>query len=403
MEPAAPLLTGGASIMRRSASKPILPWPVLLAGLAVAGVALLATFILIDDGSGPAAPTLAPTPTLAPGIQGTLGYITPDGNFALIDAYGGSHRPLTTNGGVTAFAWAPNGSLVAVVEGSAAAATVIGLHPDGTEALSIAGSSDPLWSPGSDALAVSQGANLAVYDVVGNQVRTFENAALGAWSPDGTSLAFLKLAGDGLAVPVIASLGDGSETPLSADIQPAEPVFPIAWHPSGGQVAYRDRLYVLSSENTADLPGTAVQWSPDGRMLLVAGRFDATANATSGLLLDVTRDMEQTIGIYIRPSAYEIPPQLFIQKWTDWTPDGRYFLYLDPEPGRETARVFQTLYPPTQDRDRNIAGEFPDISPDGTYSVFTYQEKVWVMPLDKSVLVTIADGRLPAWQPGGQP
>jgi len=320
-----------------------------------------------------------------------------------MDAQGGSQQRLTSSGSVTAFAWAPDGSVAAVVEGSGTAATVTGVRPDGSETFSIARSSDPLWSTQGDALAVIQGTTLAVHDPAGNQLRAFENAALPAWSPDGSSIAFLKVSDDGLAVPVIGSLEDGIETPLAADIQPAEPVFSIAWRPDGGVIAYRNHLYELSTGATTELSGTAVYWSPDGRMLLVAGEFVPANDATPGLLLDASQGFKPAIGINIHPSAQDIPPQLFVQKWTDWTPDGRYFLYLDPDPGLETARVFDTLPPYGQDWDRNIAGERPDISPDGTHAAFMYRGKVWVMPLDKSALVAVAEGGFPAWQPGGQP
>jgi dipeptidyl aminopeptidase/acylaminoacyl peptidase len=387
--------------MSRSASKPILPWPVLAVGVVVAAIALIAVFAVGNrSGGGPdqGSPTPAPTPTLGE-IPGTIGYITAEGDFALMDAHGGSRRSVTTSGSVTAFEWAPDGSVAAVVEGSGAASAVRGVRQDGSETFSIARSSNPLWSPEGDALAVMQGTTLAVYDVAGNQLRTFENAALPAWSPDGKFLAFLKVGEDGLAVPVIGSLEDGIEKPLAADIQSAEPLFPIAWHPGGDVIGYRNHLYELSTGTTTELPGTAIYWSPAGHMLLAAGEFVPADNATPGLLLDASQGFKPAIGLFIRTSAQDIPPQLFIQKWTDWTPDGRYFLYLDPDPGLETARVYDTVPPYGQDWDRNISGERPDISPDGLTSAFMYEGKVWVMPLDKSALVAVAEGSFPAWQP----
>ncbi len=385
--------------MSRSSSKPILPWPVLAVGVVVAAAALIAVFALGDSGNGPdqASPTPAPTPTLGV-IPGTIGYITADGDFALMDAHGGNQRRLTSSGSVTAFAWAPDGSVAAVVETSGAASTVKGVRPDGLETFNIARSSDPIWSPEGGALAVMQGTTLAVYDAAGNQVRTFENAALPDWSPDGKSLTFLKVAEDGLAVPVIGSLEDGIEKPLAADIQPAEPLFPIAWHPAGGVIAYRYHLYELSSGATTELPGTAIYWSPDGRMLLAAGEFVPADNATPGLLLDASQGFKQTIGLSIRPSAQDIPAQLFIQKWTAWTPNGRHLLYLDPEPQRNFARIYDTQAV-RQDIHRSISGERPDISPDGLTATFMYQGKVWVFPLDASALAAVADGGFPAWQP----
>ena len=387
--------------MSRRAGKPILPWPVLALGVVAAGVALFVAFV-VGDGSGGGdggggTPTPRPTPTLGT-VSGTIGYITPDGDFALMDGNGANQRVLTSDGAATAFAWSPDGS-IAAVEFGGGAAHVAGVNPaDGSVLFDIDGAAQPLWSPDGDRLVVAQDGSLGVFDASGGLQRAFESATRPAWSPDGASIAFLTLDADGKGVPVVASLETGEKTELSPDIVPAEPVYPIAWHPAGSVIAYRNRVYEPSTGTATDLSGTAVLWSPNGRTLLVAGEFVPADNATKGYVLDATQGFKQVIGLSIRPSAQDIPAQLFIQKWTDWTPDGRYLLYMDPEPDRQRIRVYDTI-DITQTPHHNIAGERPDISPDGRHLTFMYQGKVWVYALDKSALAAVTEGGLPAWRP----
>ena len=385
--------------MKKSSNKPILPWPVLVLGAVVAGVAVVVALLVGGSGDGDVVSTPSPSPTATLGpVAGTIGYITPDGNFALMDGHGGSQQVLTSDGTAKSYAWSPDGSMAAIELGAGAAAHVIGVRLDGSRVFDIAGGSQPLWSPGGNGLALSVNGAVAVYDALGNPLRVFESATLPAWSPDGASLAFLKVGADGKAVPVIGEVSTGIESPLAADIQPSDPVFPIAWHPAGGIIAYRNRLYEPAVGATVDLPGTAIFWSPNGRTLLVAGEFSPADRATPGLILDASQGFKQTIGLLIRPSAEDIPPQLFMQKWSDWSDDGRYFFYMDPEPSREFIRVYDTQAI-SQQIYRNISGERPDISPDGANAVFMFQGKVWVIPLDGSALVPVADGTRPAWQP----
>ncbi len=373
-----------------------IPVAILLLAAPIVASILITNAALNGGGSGQ---TSRPTPTPPPiTAKGTIGYITSEGNFALMNPDGSNQRVLSSDGTARSVVWAADGSVAAVEVGSPPAGRVRGVRPDGSAAFEVQGAT-PLWSPAGDKIAVMQNGNVALFDALGSAIRTFPNGELPAWSPDGSRIAFLKLAADGNAVPVIGDVGSGLETPLSPDIVPAQPVYPIAWHPSGQVIAYRNRLYDVVTGNTTDLPGAAVYWSPNGRMLLVAGEFSPADRGTPGLLLDGSQGFKQTIGLMIQQSPQNVAAQLYIQRWTDWTPDGRYLFYLDPEPGRERVRIYDTEKV-AQQKHTSIAGERPDISPDGQFAAFMYQNKVWVFPLDGSTLVAVAGGGYPAWKPG---
>ena len=382
-------------------SKPILPWPVLGVGVLVAIGAAVIAFVQPDlggGGGGSSSPTPAPTATLGP-ISGTIGYITPEGNFALMDGNGGHQQTLTSDGVAKSFVWAPDGSVAAVEVATGSQTGVRGVRPDGSVSFNLQRASGPLWSPDGKRLAFTGENAVNVYDAAGALERTFDSAVRPTWSPDGNSIAFLKLAADGKAVPVIGDLATGEETPLAQGIEATEPVYPIAWHPAGSVIAYRNHLYEPSTGNVTELPGTAIFWSPNGKTLLIAKDYSPSDRATPGLLLDAAEGFKTIIGLSIRPSAEDIPAQLFIQKWTAWTHDGRYLFYLDPEQDRNFVRIYDTQMV-TQDRHANIAGERPDISPDGKAAAFMYQGKVWVVPMDVSALAAVASGGYPAWRPG---
>ncbi len=369
--------------------------------LALVPVAVLLLAAACGGGGGDSTPSPSPSPSPKPlTATGTIGYITPQGDFALMDANGSNQRALTQDGGVAAFSWSPDGTAAALELGIGSTAHVRVIKPDGSSKFELDGS-EALWSPAGDRLALKQGSGIGIADRNGNPERVFEDGARPAWAPDGTRLAFIKLDTDGTGVPVIGDIATGTETPLSAGIEAAPPDYPIAWHPAGTVIAHQNKLYEPATGTTRDLPGTAVEWAPDGRTLLVSGVYSERDGGSPGLLLDVAQDFKNTIGLLIRLSAEDIPAQLFIQKWTDWTPDGRFLVYLDPEPQRERVRLYDTVSL-TQQPFKNIAGERPDVSPDGTHVAWMLRGQVWVFPLDASTLLPVADGGFPAWQPGSQ-
>jgi len=364
-------------------------------------LAVLVPAAACGGSSAPAIPTPTPTPTSPPiTAKGRIAFITPEGRLALIGPNGTDLTPITDTG-VKAFRWSPDGSLIAVEANAGGGPSVRVIRPDGQAVFEAPGASSPLWSPKGDHLAVAIEGGVAVLDQTGQEALRIANARRPAWSPDGSAIAAVKLDAGGLGVPVIVDLATGSETPLAPDIEPSPPDYPIAWHPTGTGIAYRNRVYDLTSGAAQDLPGTAVEWNPDGRILMVTLQFVPQDNATPARLLDFTQGGKQIIGLDVRPAADGTPAWLEIKKWTDWTPDGRYLIYMDPLPAAIKTRVYDTVAV-RQDKMPGLAGQYPEVSPDGTHMTFQFQGKVWVLALDKTALRDIVEGSAPAWQPGSQ-
>jgi len=372
--------------------------PVQIAVLALAAVVTACD----GAGDGGGAPTSSPaTATLAPSKQvtatGKIFFVASDGNLASINPDGTGDQRVTESASVAAFEFSAAGSIALEINGDPDS-TVRVIDAAGQQLFEVAEASDPLWSPSGSQIVVARRSDLLVLDAAGQEVLTIRNATRPAWSPDGGSLAIIKLNNDGSGVPFIVEISTGKEAGLDETAEPHDPVFPLAWHPAGAIIAYRDTVYDISSGTAAPLPGRAVSFSPDGRMLLVALSPEPGATGTPARLLDMTQNARPIIGLDIRPAPDDTSPWLYIQLWTDWSRDGR-LLYMDPDPARPRARIYDTVAI-TQKTYKDIAGERPRISPDGTHATFTYNGKVWVFALDGSVLADIAGGSSPNWQPG---
>jgi WD40-like Beta Propeller Repeat len=372
----------------RSSARPLLA-PILAA---------LAVITACNGGDSPAASPQPPTPTPRLVVGAQISFIDGSGNLALMSSDGTGVNVLTQGGGVQNFAWTPDGTLVGVeVQGPGGSEVKI-IRRGGSVVFEETGASKPVWSRDGSRLALTLGEGVQVVDPSGAVVRNIARATRPAWSPDGTKLAAVKIDG-ALGTPIVVDLTSGTEVPLSSAIEPHDPVYPIAWHPGGQVIGYRNKLYDPAAATQRDLPGTAVEWSPDGRTLMVALPTAGEGGTTVFRLLDASQDLKEVIGFELPPSADGVPGQLFVQSWTDWTPDGRFLVYLDPTVTRQQVRIYDTAQA-GQKRYSNIKGERPDVSPDGTVIAFMDSGKIWLLPIDGSTLNAIIDGGWPAWVSG---
>lgn len=372
---------------------------------AVWAVALLVAFSVIAcKGGGSDPPVITSEPSQTPGAVGTItavgqiAFINIDGQLALTDPDGTAVQVISSLDEVVGFEWSPSGSLIAVEVQGDNGVRVSVLTLDGTVVFELEAAGRPLWSPAGDRLAVQQDDDVLVVDSQGQEIATLSSARRPEWSPDGSQLAYLELDEDGLALPVIVTLADGSNTDFPGDVEPVEPVYPISWHPAGGQLAYRNALYELVTGVVQSLDGVPVSWSPDGRLLLQTRDLDPETGSTGAQLLDFSQDGQVIVGLDVRPSPSGEAPWLYISRWIDWTADGQTLLYMDPSPFAIQVRIYDTVEL-RQERYRNIRGDEPDISPSGEHVVFFDEGKVWVLALDASALVDIVEGTRPAWRP----
>jgi dipeptidyl aminopeptidase/acylaminoacyl peptidase len=374
------------------------------ASLAAATVMAVIVLVVASGGCGgdetppgdSSTPTRGPVGTIT--AAGRLAFIAADGNLTLINPDGSGADPVTESGGVQDYAWSPDGSLIAVarLEGGGQPAVDV-IRPAGEAVFEVVGGSAPLWSPQGDRLLVERSGGLEVVDAAGQPLRSIANAVLPDWSPEGSAVAFIRVS-QGKGVPMIVFVESGEESALDAGIAPENPVYPVIWHPAGAVLAYRNDLYEPTTGARTDLPGVAAYFSPDGRLLLVVLDADPTVTGRPANLLDLTQGVKTIIGLEVRPAAEEVPPWLYIRRWTDWGRDGGLLLYMDPDEFRPKMRIYDTVGI-MQDSYSNIRGEYPDLSPDSTHLAFQYEGRIEIFPLNGTALVPIAEGSLPRWEP----
>jgi hypothetical protein len=352
---------------------------------------LLTTLLLGCNGGDDSENGDTPPPSASPPIitEARVAFVDDTGNVSVMKSNGSELARITDGAGILGLKASPSGSLVALDLGSG----VRVIRTDGSTAFELPGATAPTWGT-NDRLAVIAEGSVRVTDSAGETVREISSATRPAWSFDGNRIAVVRLDGT-LGVPIIVDLATGDETPVSSAIAPHTPDYPIAWHPAGQVIGYRDRVYEPSTGTERTLPGVAVNFSPDGRMLHVTLPDDPARGTTIGRLLDVAQDMKPVIG-YEVPGTGQTPGWLYVQPITTWTPDGTRFIYMDPTPSTERVRVFNTVEI-RQTQYRGIKGVRPVVSPDSALVMFHDSGKLYILAIDGSRYYSPAVGSHGEW------
>ena len=207
----------------------------------------------------------------------------------------------------------------------------------------------------------------------------------GAWSSDGTKLAYRR--GVPQAPPALAVVNaDGSNDTVIAPDAPGE--WEPAWSPDGAKIAFRrddlgqssSGIYVVPSTggtstqltSSADGPAFAPSWSPDGTRIA----FSRPSRPSTGPgdvpdyeIWVMNADGSNEVNVTMSPTQHDRSP--------DWSPDGSRIVFQSSpasgQPGTVQLREFETqtgtnslLYGDTD----NFFSD-PDFSPDGTKILFT--------------------------------
>jgi len=274
-----------------------------------------------------------------------------------------------------------------------------------------------IWSPRGDMLALSTFRPFAVLliDSQGEIVREIDNAVWAYWSNDGSQLTYLSDIQEQYAsvsgVPTVLDLASGEARPVADRLDYAQdglkwsPVAPLLLYArtpaihlvdlSGGEPV--ERVVLEGSQEGWYL---RPKWSPDGQFFTVLFRDTSS---------DRMRDYYQVYSL-----AGERLPTQFSDKggcgrssghedWqTDWTPDGRYFLYHVECPDADfTSGIWAVdVLENTERRILSLKGASISISPDGRHFAFVgWGRLVWVADIDGGNPALLAEGSLPTWRP----
>jgi len=273
-----------------------------------------------------------------------------------------------------------------------------------------------VWSPQGDMLALStfQPSAVLLVDTRGGIVREIDNAMWASWSSDGSQLTYLSDIQEQYAsvsgVPMLLDLASGEARPVADRLDYAQDA--LNWSPVASMLLYARppdiRLIDLSSGEPVERVIVAgwqggyhlrPNWSPDGQSFSLLFRDSSS---------DGVGDYYQVYSL-----AGERLPTQFSDKggcgrssmhedWqTNWTPDGRYFLYhVECADGDFTSGIWAVdVLENTERRILSLNGASISISPDGRHFAFAGRRLIWVADIDGGNAALIAEGALPAWRP----
>jgi TolB protein len=223
-----------------------------------------------------------------------------------------------------AFAWSPDGTRIAFVNGDYPVGwTVVVMKTDGSGSVIAADDASPAtppsWSPDGTALAYTtrDNADIAVAKADGTgTTRLIRDAARDvapAWSPDGSRIAFFRESFGGFVLYAMNANGSGLEQlGRTRAPDPSEGILaPPAWSPDGSRIAfggssvygwsrygyyYKHDVYSVRADGADEREltdsrsldaGAAPFWSPDGRRIAflssragISQVFDMNANGS---------------------------------------------------------------------------------------------------------------------------